>query len=104
MTSRLLIQEEYSRPANRDIFKAQRLHMRGREKVAPIEDQGAGHLSANALPIEPAKLIPFRQKKQGICSIRGDVRIGAVTKFREGGPCVGKCLRIECGDVRAGVR
>ena len=71
------------------VLETERLHVCWREKVAAVEDKGAGHGVANALPVENAEFVPFGEDEQGV-------------GFRSG--LVGVAARNEVGKGAAGVR
>jgi hypothetical protein len=73
----------------------------GGEKVAAIQDQRTSHDAANARPIENAKVVPFRENKQGVCFLRSLIGIAAGNEGGVGSMCVREGLRIKSGNASA---
>jgi hypothetical protein len=87
-------------PADRMVFKAQRLHVGRVEKVAAIQNQSADHQVMNALPIEEAKLVPIGEDHQRVGSLGRVIRIAARSEVGIESAGVRNCLRVISADAR----
>ena len=91
-------------PANRMVFKTQRLQVGRGEKVAAIQHQRAEHGVTNTLPVEMAKFIPFGEDQQGIRALGRLVGIATANEAGISSARVRDRLRVISANTRASGR